>query len=92
MSEQPPSWSDLNPQKPEPINSRFDEVCALVFSAGPGKELLSELRKRYFDSHFSPLAVEAALRVRSTEQRVVRDLEQACERGLAAKKRPAAPG
>jgi hypothetical protein len=86
MSEQPPSWSDLN-AAPAQIakDDRFSEVCALIFSGGPGRELLAMLRARHFDSHISPLADQRALAARIVLQQFVRELETACERGLQAK-------
>jgi hypothetical protein len=86
MTEQPPSWSDLNrAPEPAPKDDRFSEVCALIFSGGPGRELLAMLRAKHFDSRIDPLADQRALLARIVLQQFVRDLETACERGLQAK-------
>lgn len=84
---EPSSWSDLERRDPpQPSNPRFAELCTLVFSAGPGKELLALLRERYFDSPFNPLvAGEPALRVRATQQALIRELETARDRALKPK-------
>lgn len=88
MNEQPPSWSDLNVTPPPVVkDDRFSEVCALIFSSGPGRELLSMLRAKHFDSHISPLADQRALAARIVLQQFVRELEIACERGLQAKRK-----
>jgi hypothetical protein len=79
------SWSDLEkPQAQPPVNDRFNEVCALVFSSGAGKELLGLLRTKYFDAPMNQLADERALRLRINQQQFVRELETACERGTVA--------
>lgn len=84
MSDQPPSWSDLN-RLPQPVvDDEFATLCAQVFTMPSGKALLAALRKRYFDNPGNPLADERALRVRITQQHFVRELELACERGLNA--------
>lgn len=84
MSEQPPSWSDLNPTPQASHPDRKGELCAIVFTTPAGKELLSLLRAKHIDRSFNPLADERALRVMATEQHFVRELELARDRGLAA--------
>lgn len=88
MSEQPPSWTDLNKREAAPADDEFATLCAQVFTSPPGKALLAALRKRYFDSPGNPHAAEPVLRVRATQQHFVRELEIACERGSAPKKTP----
>lgn len=87
MSEQPPSWEDLRrgPQQPASATAEFDEACAHVFTSAAGKRLMKELRRRFVEAPFSPSADERALRVRATQQHFVRDLEIACDRGIAAR-------
>lgn len=89
MSE--PSWSNFQSGsavgKAPPVDNEFDAVCAEVFTSGSGKRLLAALRKKHFDTGGNPMADERALRVRSTQQHFVRELEAACERGLEANKR-----
>jgi hypothetical protein len=80
-----PSWSDLRATEPQVQQpDRLSEICASVFTTTSGKDLLKELRRRYFENVGSPLADERALRVRATQQHFIRDLELACERGLKA--------
>lgn len=79
------SWDELEKAVRPAAPNRFEEVCALVFSAGPGKELLALLRTKYFDAPMNGLADERALRLRINQQQFVRDLETACERGLTRK-------
>lgn len=89
MTEQPPSWSDLN-AAPAPVvkDDRFNEVCALVLSGPPGRELLAMLRARHFDSPINAVAADhRALAARIVLQQFVRELEIACERGLQAKRK-----
>jgi hypothetical protein len=86
-----PSWSDLSQPGaggpgPKPDNE-FDAVCAEVFTSGSGKRLLAVLRRKHFESGGNALADERVLRVRITQQEFIRDLERACERGLAAGKK-----
>lgn len=82
MSE--PNWNDLErPQPQAPKDDRFADICARIFTTPDGKELLSELRRKHFDLGGNPLAEDRALRVRATQQHFVRELELACERGLA---------
>lgn len=85
------SWDSLQqpggaPKGPQP-DAEFAILCAQVFTAPSGKALLAALRKRYFDNPGNPLAAEPALRVRATQQHFIRELELACERGLAAPKK-----
>jgi hypothetical protein len=91
MSE--PSWNDLSrgqPQAAPKSDNEFDAVCAEVFTSGSGKRLLAALRKKHFDSPFNQLAPDRALQVRIDNQHFVRELEAACERGLAANQKPKA--
>lgn len=82
MSE--PSWNDLEkPQSPAPKEDRIADICARLLTTPDGKELLAELRRKYFDGG-NPLAEERALRVLATQQHFVRELERARDRGLAA--------
>jgi hypothetical protein len=85
-----PSWSDLErlPQQAPPRDIEFDQLCAEIFTAPAGKQLLASLRARHFDSPFSPMAPERALLVRIVQQHFVRELETACERGLKANAKP----
>lgn len=77
------SWNDVGPQQAlGPTEDRLSEICAQVFTTPAGKELLVELRKKYFELGGNPMAEERALRVRATQQQFVRDLELACDRGL----------
>lgn len=79
-----PNWGDLGGAQPQaPKEDRLSEICARLFTSPDGKELLTELRRRYFENGGNPLAEERALRVRATQQHFVRELELACERGLA---------
>ena len=85
------SWDDLSQpggreQAAKPDNE-FDAACAEIFTSGSGKRLLAALRKKHFETPFNILAAEPALRVRATNQQFIRDLETACERGLAAGKK-----
>lgn len=81
-----PSWDDLQrrPDAAPTADSEFDSICARLLTGPDGRRLLALFRKRYFDAPANPLADERALRVRATQQQFVRDLELACERGLAA--------
>lgn len=88
MSDQPRSWNDLaqpgGAPKPPPPDSEFDTLCASLFNSGNGKLLIAALRKKHFDTGGNVHADERVLRVRAANQQFVRDLELACERGLAA--------
>lgn len=82
------SWDQLaqpdQARAAEPDNE-FDMLCAHVFAGPPGRALIAALRKRYFDAPINPLAPDRALALRINQQQFVRELETACERGLATK-------
>lgn len=82
------SWDQLaqhGAEEREPVDNEFDTLCAHVFAGPPGRALLAALRKRYFDAPINPLAPDRALALRINQQQFVRELETACERGLATK-------
>jgi hypothetical protein len=79
-----PSWNDLNRTEPEPREDRLGDICARVFTTPAGKELLAELRRRYFENAIPPTISEPALRVRAAQQHLIRELEIARDRGLKA--------
>jgi hypothetical protein len=81
---EPPNWNDLNRTPPAPREDRIADICARVFITPAGKELLEELRRRYFENGDNPLMAADALRVRAAQQHFVRELERARDRGLAA--------
>lgn len=84
-----PNWNNIGSRKEAPapaVESEFDRLCWSVLSAGNGARLLELLREKYFETPFNPQAPEPALRVRLTQQQVVRDLEGAIRRGADAAK------
>jgi hypothetical protein len=73
-----PSWGEFTQGRAQPTASDdtdFDDVCALALSGHAGADLLQALRRQYIERTENPLATEAALRVRVTQQQFVRDLE-----------------
>jgi hypothetical protein len=93
-----PAWNEFEakrgPAAPAAgvADQDFDGLCAQVFTTTAGRELLAALRDRYIELLENPGAPEATLRVRAAQQRLVRDLELARDRGLeaiAAKNKPA---
>lgn len=94
-----PTWNDLQrsdqqqPARPSPSALRHDELCALVFSAGHGRELIDLLRARHVERRLPPGAPDAILREVEAVRGFILDLERARDRGLEtiknAKAKPA---
>jgi hypothetical protein len=88
MSDKPASWKDLQQRTsgpaPNPAADDFDEICALMLTGATGERFLAALYKKHIDAPENVFGTEAALRVRAAQQQLVRDLESARDRGIAA--------
>lgn len=92
MSE-PHNWGEFRQRVPSTAPAAtdpdFDEICMRALTGPSGQQLLEALRQRYIERPENPHAVEAVLRVRVTQQQMVRDLEAARDRGAESIKRKA---
>lgn len=90
-----PSWDEFDRGRQAEVSApsadgrNFFELCAIVFSSGPGRELLAAMRARTIEQRTPANAPDTVLREAEAQRRFVADLELACARGaelLAAKK------
>jgi hypothetical protein len=85
------SWADLETnRKPEPTPDQLSVVCARVFNGPDGKELMELLRAMTIDRTLPDSASDNALRALEGQRHLVRRLEIATERGIAAIMKPKA--
>lgn len=89
----PHNWGEFAQRRPsaaaDAADPDFDEICMRALSGPSGQQFLHALRERYIERPENPHAIEAVLRVRATQQQMVRDLEAARDRGAEAIKRKA---
>lgn len=89
------NWDEFEKARPQPQRGekqrRFDELCAAVFSAGSGPELLRLMRALTIDARAPTGASEAVLREREAVRNFVFEIERARERGLAETAKPKTP-
>jgi hypothetical protein len=94
-----PTWDDLGrPARPDAERessdvARYAELCANVFSGGPGAELMKMMRARYVERRAPAGAPEAILREAEAVRGFIFELERARDRGndaiAKAKSKPA---
>lgn len=84
MTIETPGWGEKRGVATPRRDDDLDRLAAAVLSGGPGADLLTELRKRYFERPMNPDAPEGALRARIAQQQFIISLEQHRDRGLAA--------
>jgi hypothetical protein len=89
----PGDWSEFERRRAPPSlpgSSELRRLCALVFTLGPGRELLRHLHETYVDQVLPPNTSPERLRELNAQRGLISMLERETEAGSRPPDKPAA--